>query len=289
MLTVTPSGAALGARLDGLDLNKLDDALFAQIEAAFHEHGVIVLSDQHIDEATLVGFSKRFGALEINVASSFQHPKHPEVLILSNRQKDGKAVGLADAGQGWHTDNSYNRVPGRASVLYALEVPVRDGKVLGDTLFADMRKAYRALPADIQAKVESRIAEHDFAKFYDDMIKTKGSKRPPLTDAQRASRPPVRHPMVLHHPYTGAKCLYADPGYTTRILDMPEPESAEILDFLFAHQTKPEFVYRHVWRNHDVLIWDNCATIHNATGGYRPDEARTMMRCQVKVDETRLQ
>jgi taurine dioxygenase len=287
-MTVTPSGAALGARLDGLDLNRLDDALFAQIEAAFHEHGVIVLSDQHIDEATLVGFSKRFGALEINVASSFQHPRHPEVLILSNRQKDGKAVGLADAGQGWHTDNSYNRVPGRASVLYALEVPMRDGKVLGDTLFADMRKAYRALPADIQATIEGRIAEHDFAKFYDDMIKTKGSKRPPLTDAQRTSRPPVPHPLVLRHPYTGAKCLYADPGYTMRIVDMPEPESAEILDFLFAHQTKPEFVYRHVWRTHDVLIWDNCATIHNATGGYRPDEARTMMRCQVAIDESRL-
>ena len=289
MITVTPSGAALGARLDGVDLNRLDDAMFATIEAAFHEHGVIVLSDQHIDEATLIAFSKRFGGLEINVASAFQHPRHPEVLILSNRQKDGKAVGLADAGQGWHTDNSYNRVPGRASVLYALEVPVRDGKVLGDTLFADMRVAYRALPDAIKARVEGRIAMHDFAKFYDDMIKTKGSKRPPLTDAQRRSRPPVPHPIVLRHPYTGAKCLYADPGYTTEIVDMPAAESAEILDFLFAHQTQEAFVYRHVWRQHDLLIWDNCATIHNATGGYRPDEPRTMMRCQVAVDEARLQ
>jgi taurine dioxygenase len=289
MLTVTPSGAALGARLDGLDLNRLDDAMFAAIEAALHEHGVIVLSDQQIDEGVLVGFSRRFGPLEINVASTFQHPRHPEVLVLSNRQKDGKAVGLADAGQGWHTDNSYNRVPGRVSILYAHEVPMRDGKVLGDTLFADMRLAYRSLPDAIKTRVEGRTAEHDFAKFYDDMIKTKGSKRPPLTEAQRRAKPAVPHPMVLRHPYTGAKCLYADPGYTTRIVDLPERESAEILDFLFEHQTKPEFVYRHVWRTHDILIWDNCATIHMATGGYRPDEPRTMVRTQVSVDPARLQ
>jgi taurine dioxygenase len=288
MVTITPSGAALGARLDDIDLNRLDDAGFAAIESALHRHGVIALGDQHIDADVLVGFSRRFGALEINVTSQFRHPVHPEVLILSNRMRDGKAVGLADAGQGWHTDNSYNRVPGRCSVLYALEVPVRAGVVLGDTLFADMRAAYRALPDDMHRRIEGRVAVHDFAKFYDDMIKTKDSTRPPLTDAQRAARPPVEHPLVLRHPYTGEPALYADPGYTTRIVGLPDAESDEILEFLFAHQTKPAFIYRHKWRLHDMLIWDNCASIHMATGGYRPDEPRHMMRTQVKVDEARL-
>ena len=288
MDTITPSGAALGARLDGFDLNRLDDATFAAIEAALHRHGVIALSDQHIDADVLVAFSRRFGALEINVTSQFRHPEHPEVLILSNRLSDGKAVGLADAGQGWHTDNSYNRLPGRCSVLYALDVPVRDGEVLGDTLFADMRAAYRALPEAIKTRIADRVAVHDFAKFYDDMIKTKGSTRPPLTAAQRKARPPVEHPLVLRHPYTGEPSLYADPGYTTRIVGLPAAESDELLEFLFAHQTRPEFIYRHKWRRHDTLIWDNCASIHMATGGYRADEPRHMLRTQVTVDAARM-
>ena len=288
MVTITPSGAALGARLDDVDLNRLDDAMFTAIEGALHRHGVIALSDQQIDEDVMVGFSRRFGALEINVTSQFRHPRHPELLILSNRMRDGKAVGLADAGQGWHADNSYNRLPGRASILYALEVPVRDGVVLGDTLFADMRVAWRALPEDVRRKIEGRVAEHDFAKFYDDMIKSKGSTRPPLTDAQRAARPPVQHPLALRHPYTGETCLYADPGYTTRIIGLPQAESDALLAFLFEHETREDFVYCHKWRRHDVLIWDNCATIHMATGGYRPDEPRHMIRTQIKVDEARL-
>jgi taurine dioxygenase len=288
MVAILPSGAALGARLEGVDLNRLDDALFATIEGALHEHGVIVLSDQQIDEDIFVAFSRRFGPLEINVASQFQHAKHPEILVLSNRQRDGKAVGLADAGQGWHTDNSYNRLPGRVSILHALEVPMRDGKVLGDTLFADMRAAYRTLPDDIKARIADRVAEHDFAKFYDDMIKNKGSTRPPLTDAQRRQKPPVPHPLVLRHPYTGVPCLYADPGYTTRIVGLPAAESDALLDRLFEHQTQPTLIYRHVWRRHDMLIWDNCATIHMATGGYRADEPRFMLRTQVSVDAARL-
>ncbi len=288
MVTITPSGAALGARVDGIDLNHLSDADFAAIEGALHQHGVIALSDQHVDEDVFVAFSRRFGPLEINVASQFQHARHPEILVLSNRTQEGKAVGLADAGQGWHTDNSYNRLPGRVSILYALEVPVRDGKVLGDTLFADMRLAWRALPDDVKRKIDGRAADHDFAKFYDDMIKTKGSKRPPLTDAQRRAKPAVPHPLALRHPYTGETCLYADPGYTTRIHGLEPAESDAILDTLFAHQTQDAFVYRHVWRRYDMLMWDNCATIHMATGGYRPDEARFMLRTQVSVDAARM-
>jgi len=288
MITITPSGAALGARLDGVDLNRLDDAMFATIEGALHRHGVIVLSDQHIDERVFLDFSKRFGPLEINITSRFQHPAHPEILVLSNRMRDGEPVGLADAGQGWHTDNSYNRIPGRASILYALEVPVREGVVLGDTLFADMRAAWRTLPEPVKAKLADRAAEHDFAKFYDDMIKSKGSTRPPLTDAQRRARPPVPHPLALRHPYTGETCLYADPGYTTRIIGMDPAESDALLASLFEHETQPALIYRHKWRRYDMLIWDNCATIHMATGGYRADEPRHMMRTQISVDPARM-
>jgi len=288
-MRVTRLGTHLGARVDGVDLGAgLDAAGFAAIEAAFHAHGVIAISDQRLDPPALIAFSEQFGTLEINVASSFRHPDFPPVNVLSNRKRaDGRFVGSPDAGQGWHTDMSYNAVPARASILHALDVPMRDGKPLGDTLFAGMEAAYAALDPALQQRLLGLNAVHHFSKFYDYMIEKKGSSRPPLTDAQKAEKPPVVHPMVLRHPFTGRKCLYADPGYTIRILDIPAAESARLLADLFEFQTRAEFQYRHAWRVGDVLIWDNIATIHMATGGYRDDEPRHMLRTQVLGDEGR--
>ncbi|HEX7968276.1 MAG TPA: TauD/TfdA family dioxygenase [Stellaceae bacterium] len=282
-MNVKRLGRHLGARIDGIDLGRrLDDVGFAAIEDAFHQHGVIAISDQRLDEAALIAFSRRFGELELNVASSFHHPAYPHINILSNRRRpDGTRLGSPDAGQGWHADMSYNPVPARASILYALEVPMRRGEPLGDTLFASMTAAYEALEPALQARLERLRAVHHFSKFYDYMIQERGSPRPPLSEAQKASKPPVAHPMVVRHPYTGRKCLYCDPGYTVRVLDLAEAESAALLRELFAFQTRDEFLYRHKWRAGDVLIWDNIAAIHMATGGYSDDEHRHMHRTQV--------
>ncbi len=288
-MKVTALGTHLGARIDGIDLAAgLDDAGFRAVEDAFHRHAVIAISDQQIDEAMLVDFSRRFGELEINVASSFHHPDFPHINILSNRKRpDGRNAGSPDAGQGWHTDMSYNATPARASILYAIEVPQRDGEPLGDTLFAGMGAAYDALDPAMQKRLEGLSAVHHFSKFYDYMIDEKGSTRPRLTEAQKATKPPVTHPMVVRHPFTGRKCLYADPGYTIRILGLSDSESAALLEELFAFQTRPEFLYRHKWRVGDILIWDNIATIHMATGGYAPHEHRLMHRTQVLGDAAR--
>ena len=287
-MKVTQLAPHLGARIDGLDLAALDDAGFRALEEAFNHHAVIAVSDQRLDESALIAFSRRLGELELNVASSFHHPAFPYINILSNKRKpDGSPLGSADAGQGWHADMSYNPTPARASILYALEVPTRNGEPLGDTLFASTAAAYDALDPALQHRLAGLGAVHHFSKFYDYMIAERGSSRPPLTETQKASKPPVTHPMVVRHPHTGRSCLYADPGYTIRILDMPESESRGLLDELFAWQIRPEFHYRHRWRVGDVLIWDNISTIHMATGGYEPHEHRLMWRTQVLGDPSR--
>jgi taurine dioxygenase len=287
-MQVTPLAQHLGARIDGIDLASLDHAGFRALEVEFHRHAVVAVSDQHLDEATLIAFSRRLGALELNVASSFHHRDFPHINVLSNKRRpDGSPLGSADAGQGWHADMSYNPTPARASILYALEVPMRNGAPLGDTLFASMGAAYEALDPTLQHRLEGLSAEHHFSKFYDYMIAERGSARPPLTEAQKASKPPVIHPMVVRHPFTGRKCLYADPGYTIRVIGLPETESRALLDELFAWQVKPQFHYRHRWRVGDVLIWDNIAAIHMATGGYEPHEHRLMWRTQVLGDPAR--
>jgi taurine dioxygenase len=202
-------------------------------------------------------------------------------MILSNIAKDGKPVGLGDAGQGWHTDMSYSKDVALANVLYAIKVPMRDGSPLGDTQFRNMHAAYEGLPIDIKQRLAGRTATHDFAKFWDMMRERPGSHRAPLTAEQRARKPPVSQPIFRTHPITQRTILYCNPGYAIRIDGMEESESNELLGFLFAHQEKPEYFYAHKWAERQVLMWDNIGTVHNAIPDYRPDEPRYMRRVQV--------
>jgi taurine dioxygenase len=281
-MKITASGKALGARIEGIDLGRgVSDGDFKQILRALGEHGVLCFPAQQLETEALVRFGRMFGELEINVANQFHEPDFPEVMVLSNMTKDGKPIGLGDAGQGWHTDMSYSKDVALANVLYAIRVPVRDGRPLGDTQFRNMHLAYRDLPADLKRRLAGRTATHDFAKFWDMMRSRQGSQRAPLTPRQRAEKPPVSQPIFRTHPITGRTVLYCNPGYAVRVDGMPEAESAELLALLFAHQEREAFFYAHAWTEGDVLMWDNIGTVHNAIPDYRPDEPRYMRRIQV--------
>ena len=248
---------------------------------ALGRHGVLRFPAQTLTAAQLKAFSAQLGDLEINVAGAFQEPGLPEVMILSNMVENGKPVGLSDAGQDWHTDMSYSRQIAFANVLYGMRIPHRDGKPLGGTAFCNMHAAYDDLPAELKTKLDGMTVLHDFAKFWDKMRQREGSRGGPLTEAQRQAKPPVSHPIFLDHPLTGRKVLYANPGYSMRINELPQRESDEILEFLFAHQTKPEYQYTFEWTEGDLLVWEDFGTIHNAVADYRPDEPRLIKRCQV--------
>ena len=285
-MQITPNDDGLGARITGLDLSQpLSGGEVEQVRLALGRHGVICFPDQHIEAADLKRFSANFGTLEINVAGAYQEPEHPEVMILSNKVVDGKPIGLADAGQDWHTDMSYSKEMAFANVLYGIEIPRRNGTPLGCTEFSNMRAAYLDLPGDLKQKLEGRTATHDFNKFWEKMRREKGSARPPLTPEQRAKKPPVSHPMVMTHPITGKKVLYANPGYTMKIDGMDPEESDEILTFLFDHQLQDKYRYKHLWSENDVIMWDNIGTLHNAVADYGPDEPRLIKRCQVMADK----
>jgi taurine dioxygenase len=281
-LEVVPSGKSLGATIERLDLAKpLASSDFQLIENSLGKYGVLKFPRQQLSGPQLRDFSAQFGKLEINVANSFQEPGIPEIMILSNIVEDGKPIGLADAGQDWHTDMSYSSTIAFANVLYGIKIPRRDGKPLGNTEFCSMHAAYDGLPGELKKSLEGKTVLHDFNKFWEMMRREKGSKRPPLTEAQRKAKPPVSHPIFLTHPITARKVLYANPGYSMRINELPQKESDETLAFLFAHQTKPEYRYASRWTEGDVLMWENFGTIHNAVADYGPDEHRLIKRCQV--------
>jgi taurine dioxygenase len=281
-MNIIPTGQGLGATIEGLDLAApIGDVDVDKVTHALGEYGVIRFPRQQLTGRALRDFSARFGELEVHVSNVYQEPGIPEVMILSNIVEDGKPIGLADAGQDWHTDMSYARMIAFANVLYAVKVPRRDGVVLGNTEFSNMHAAYEDLPADVKARLDGLTATHDFDKFWSMMVKRPGSKRAPLSEAQRRARPPVTHPVVLTHPITGRKVLYANPGYTVKINELPAAESDALLEYLFAHQLQPKYRYVHRWQEGDVLMWENFGTIHNAIADYRPDEHRLVKRCQV--------
>ena len=282
-MQLIPSGRLLGAKIVDLDLSRtLEEGEVEDVVQALGRYGVVCFPRQRLTARQQRDFAARFGELEINVASGpYQEPGIPEVMTLSNIVKDGKPIGLSDAGQDWHTDMSYSTTIAFANVLYALEVPRRNGKTLGDTEFSSMQDAYDGLPDDLKRKLEGMTVLHDFNKFWEMMRREKGSKRPPLTEAQRKQKPPVSHPIFLEHPITRRKVLYANPGYSIRINELPQKESDRVLEFLFEHQLKHQYRYRHQWSEGDVLMWENFGTIHNAIADYGPGEHRLVKRCQV--------
>jgi taurine dioxygenase len=285
MATIEPTGQILGATVRGVDLARpLSDADFAAIVRALGRHGVLRFPDQQLDASALRDFSRRFGSIQ-EMLSGFHEPGMAEVGILSNVVENGRPIGLADAGQDWHTDMSYNPTIGFLNVLFAVKVPRRDGRVLGATAFVNTHAAYEDLPSEWKARLASATATHDFEKFWDNMRRRPGSTRGPLTEEQRRKRPPSVHPLFLIHPITGRPVLYCNPGYAVRINELDEAESDRVLAMLFAHQLQPQYQYTHRWTEGDVLAWDHIGTLHRAIADYGPAEPRLMKRCQVMADK----
>jgi taurine dioxygenase len=244
---------------------------------------VVCFRDQVLTPEQHIAFSRRFGPLQVNVRSEFNKPGYPEIYIVSNVLVGGKPIGSQDAGRYWHSDLCYLQKPSRASLLYALEVPRRDGVTLGDTLFASAWAAYEDLPPEVKRRVEGLRAVNSYNAMYDRKASEFGV-RPGLTDEEKNNKYPkdAVHPVVRTHPITGRKCIYVCEGYTTRILDVSDRESRELLNLLFAQVTKPQYVYRHKWRVGDLLMWDNCAVQHLASFDYVLPLRRLMERTTVE-------
>jgi taurine dioxygenase len=270
-MELKPTGAALGVEVSGLDLRKpLPDAERNAMREALTRYGVLFMRGQQLDAAQFVQFAQVFGPIERydSTLSKYLLPEQPEIIVLSNIEKDGKAIGVVDAGTYWHTDRSYVAKPAWSSCLYALEVPYADdGTPLGDTEFSSMIAAFAALPAEEQERLRQLDAWHEYVFRFSE---------------KNASLPGVKQPVVLKHPLSQAECLYVNQGFTHRILDLPEDEGTALIEHLFEHAKRPEFVYRHRWKAGDLLLWDNYSTQHRATGGYKLPQRRHMWRTTIQ-------
>jgi len=275
---VTKSGAACGAEIAS-DLERdIDEATFREIERAFHDNIVVVFRRQNLSNERHIEFSRRFGELEIHIIEKYLLPGFPEILLISNIRDDrGEHIGLADAGFTWHSDTSYRHRPSRCSLLYAKEVPQRDGRPLGDTVFANAIAAYEALPE----RMKDRLAGLKAIHRYSARRRVVDSPRPKLTQEQLDETPDIAHPIVRTHPYTGRRSLYVTAGECIGIEGMPDAEAIDLIAELDTHCVRPEFLYRHKWRVGDLLMWDNTSSMHLAICDYALPERRLMHRTTV--------
>ena len=273
-MQITPLSEHVGAEISGVTLAAhLPDDTFEKIDDAYNRYSVLVFRDQKLTPEQQIAFARRFGELEISPRTQFALPGYPEILVLSNIIENGKPIGNADAGRTWHTDMSYTKTPPRGSLLYAREIPMENGRALGDTVFASAAAAFESLPKDRRDSLLGLRAIHrGSAKKY-----APGSK---LGDLLK-DIPDVEHPVIRTHPVTGRKAIYVREGECVGIRGMPDGQSLPLIKELADLVTRSEFCYRHRWRLGDLLMWDNSMTQHLAISDYQLPLRRLMHRVTV--------
>ena len=269
---IQPRTAAIGADVSGVDLARVDDALFARLKRALHEHLVLFFHDQALTPKQHMAFAGRFGRMEVHEVFTAL-AGHAEISVLEH---DAARPPISDS---WHSDVSYRLEPSMAGVLYAQHIPPRGG----DTLWLSAYAAYEGLSPVLAEFLCGLSAEHDFLQAYGGYL---GGQQDGAERIRRAREetPPVVHPLVVVHPVTGKRLLYANPTFTSRIVELSKKESDALLRHLFEHLLKPEYQVRLKWQANDVAMWDNRATQHYATGDYYP-ELRRMHRITVGGDQ----
>jgi taurine dioxygenase len=278
LLCVRPTGAALGAEVQGVDVRALDAEVFGTIHEAWLEHQVLLFRDQALTDDDLVAFSRRFGELDeapMQETGRRFVEGHPEIYVVSNVTRDGVAIGSLGAGEAvWHTDMSYLPDPPKASVLYALEVPPSGG----DTSFCSMYAAWDALPDQLRRRVDGARVKHDGT------YNSGGYPRQGVTptDDPRTS-PGTLHPLVYVHPETGRRGLYLGRRRNAYIEGLSLAESGALLDEIWASATCDALTWRHHWRVGDLVLWDNRCTMHRRDA-FDPAMRRVMHRTQIRAD-----
>ena len=277
MIETAPLSEVAGARVSGLDLSQpLSAESFKQLERALHQFGFVVLAGQTLSTAQFGAFSRLWGRAEPHVIDTFHHPDDANILILSNVQRDGKAIGLQDAGTYFHTDYSYLAVPARCTMLYAIQMPrERNG-----TTFANQRRAYEDLSEAMKARIDALVVRHHYGNR-DDLNEASRTVASVLSESQKKKVNWVQHRLVRAHPHTGVKSLYAVSGSSFGVEGMDDAQALALLDELKAHATQARYCYTHSYSVGDVIVWDNAQLLHSAPL-IDLNQPRTLWRITVK-------
>ena len=264
----------LGAEISGIALaDDISDDTFRAIYQAYLRYQVLLFPPQNLPPAQQVKLARHFGEVQIHVMNQYHADGFPELYRLSNLGEDGKPNGKhPDKGTlEWHTDGSWKRVTGSATIIYG-EVMPESG---GETHFCDMYGAYERLSSAWKARIANMRAVHNL-----DFSRTRRHGEDPMTEAQRLATPPVDHPIVRTHPETGRKCLYLG-DHAQYIVGMPYDEGRDLIEELNVLAVHPDLTYEHHWQPGQLIVWDNRCLMHRATDYDPATQGRVIRRCTV--------
>jgi len=275
-MTIIPSGAALGAEIQNVDLKSVSDQAFKEIHQAWLDHLVVRFRGQQLALEDLIAFSRRFGELDwapIQETGRRFVEGHPEIYVVSNVIENGVPIGSLGAGEAvWHTDMSYLDNPPKASMLYAVEIPPAGG----DTHFCNMYRAYESLPETLKQRVSGLALKHDGTYNSGGYVRQGVA----ATD-DPVSSPGVYHPLACAHPETGRRALYLGRRRNAYIGGLPLAESEALLDDLWSYATRDDIAWSNAWQAGDVVLWDNRCTMHRRDS-FDANSRRILYRTQIK-------
>lgn len=266
----------IGAEVKGIDLNQeQDEATMAELKRLWLEHIVLVFRDQALDQAAQLRATEFFGKIGYLARPANEYPAGyakllPNVMLISNIRENGEPIGaLPDGEMMFHHDMLHAELPHKGTLLYSVEIPSHGG----ETLFASGYAAYETLPDDIRVPLEGKWARHHYN--YGSVQKGDDKGTVAFSDSE--------HPVFRTHEETGRKAIYVNRLMTEEVIGLPKDESDRLLNALFDHMEKPEFVYEHTWRVGDLLLWDNRNSCH-ARRDFPNGERRLMLRTTIEGD-----
>lgn len=268
-ITVTKLADNILAEISGVDLTgPLDDRTLGDVRAAWLEHVVVVFRGQALTPDQLVRFSRRFGELKVHVAKNYRMESHPEIVTMTNKDKDGNfdSVG-AHRGMAWHSDNCFDDVPAAATLMHTVALPDRGAQ----THFANMALAYRTMPEPLRNRLDGRSAHFSLG----------GPIAAQSEDRDGSAGLHADHPAIRTHPETGRKSVYVNPYQTAYLNDVPREEGDRLLREVYDWCLQPAFRGTHDWRMGDTILWDNRCAWHSGSMDYPREQARTFWRTSI--------
>ena len=252
----------IGVSIEGIDLSSLDEVSFQKIKKLWLEYLVIVFPNQNISDEDHIKFGKRFGDLEVHPSLSHRSSKNPEIYRVSNVDENGDIIPNKETSWQylkqswlWHTDSSFRKIPSNGSILHGIST-TNEG---GNTLFANMYKAYEDLDQSLKDKIKNLKVIHD----HDHIISLSKELSERKNKGHYDKLDPVIHPLVRRHPSTKKPSLFLSPHTMVSIQNYDNKKGRELLDQLIDHSIQPQYVYKHSWTNHDIVMWDNRCTMHS--------------------------
>ncbi|MDJ0598955.1 MAG: TauD/TfdA family dioxygenase [Crocosphaera sp.] len=251
----------IGVEVSEVDIVSIDEIEINTIKQLVYQHKFVVFRNQNLNEDQYLEFASKIGKPQIYPQDNYHHPNYPEIFVSSNVAKDGKKFGVKGTGKYWHTDCAFLNNPLPFTMLYPQILP----NSIRETYYMDMQQIYKNLPANLKSLIDGKymihegkwrykVQEWDIDKAIIDI----------MSDFEKKF-PPAKHPAIITHPVTGAKILYMSRGFTTGIVGLDRETTQQILSELFSFIEREENIYTHLWKDGDILLWENRTLNHKAS------------------------